>query len=52
VQVLEGAELLEPPNEAEAELLAILRGPPGSRLACQAEVRSGAGVLRIRPADG
>lgn len=52
VQVLAGGDLLEPPNEAEAELLSILRGPPGSRLACQAEVKPGPGVLRIRPADG
>jgi 2Fe-2S ferredoxin len=52
IHVLEGQELLEPPNEAEAELLSILRGPRGSRLACQAEVKSDPGVLRIRPADG
>jgi ferredoxin len=52
IQVLEGAELFEPPNEAETELLSILRGPRGSRLACQAEVRAVPGVIRIRPADG
>lgn len=49
--VMEGAELLEPPNAAETELLSILRGPPASRLACQAVVRPGPGVLKVRPVD-
>src|ERR1044071_3183520 len=48
VHVLAGGDLLEPPNEAEAELLSILHGPRGSRLACQAEVKAAPGLLRIR----
>ncbi len=48
VEVLAGAELLEPPEAEEQELLDLLRGPAGSRLACQARVRSGAGVVRLR----
>ena len=51
VDVLEGAELLEPPNDMEAELLGILRGPPKSRLACQAVVRATSGILKVRPVD-
>lgn len=51
VMVLEGEELLEPPNEAEAELLMILGGPEKSRLACQAVVRGVPGKLRVRPVD-
>ena len=39
IEVLGGGELLEPPNEEEADLLDLLRGPEGSRLACQARVR-------------
>ncbi|MGC4091301.1 MAG: 2Fe-2S iron-sulfur cluster-binding protein [Polyangiaceae bacterium] len=52
VQVLEGAELLEPPDPAEAELLSLLGGGPGHRLACQARVRGGAGVIRLRAVLG
>lgn len=51
VQVLEGSELLEPPNEMESELLGILRGPRDSRLACQAVVRAASGTLKVRPVD-
>lgn len=51
IVVLEGAALLEPPSEVEAELLQILRGPEDTRLACQAVVRAGAGILKIRPMD-
>jgi ferredoxin len=49
--VLEGSDLLEPPREEEEELLRVLRGPAGSRLACQAVVKSGPGTLRVRPMD-
>jgi ferredoxin len=49
IRVLEGAALLEPPNEAEADLLDLLDGPADSRLACQARVRPGPGKLRVRP---
>lgn len=49
IVVLEGAELFDPPDEAEADLLDLLDGPPHSRLACQARVRPGAGLIRVRP---
>jgi ferredoxin len=49
IQVLEGADLLEPPEGEEAELLRVLPAPPGSRLACQAVVRAASGVLRVKP---
>ena len=47
VEVLEGEELLEPPNEAERDLLPLLGGK--GRLACQARVRPNVpGVIRLR----
>jgi ferredoxin len=49
IEVVEGAALLEPPAEAEADLLDILGGPEGTRLACQARVRPGPGLLKIKP---
>ena len=52
VVVLEGAEHLEGPTPLEADLLRILRGPPGSRLACQTVVKPGPGKVRLRPIDG
>ncbi len=47
VEVLAGADLLDPPADDERQLLARL-GDPGLRLACQAVIRPGAGVLRLR----
>jgi 2Fe-2S ferredoxin len=49
VEIVEGMELLEAPNHQERYLLEILSGPPNLRLACQARVRAGAGVVRIKP---
>jgi ferredoxin len=49
IRILEGATLLEPPNEQEADLLDLLDGPADSRLACQAVVKAGPGFIRIRP---
>lgn len=49
IEVLAGEELLEPANEAERDLLDIISAPEHTRLACQAEVRPGPGVLRIKP---
>lgn len=49
VEILEGAEWLEPPDEDEQDLLDLLDGPENSRLACQARVKPGAGLLRLRP---
>jgi ferredoxin len=52
VDVLEGAELLEPPADDELDVLDIFGDDPAARrLACQARVRLGGGRLRVRPAD-
>ena len=48
IEVWEGEELLEAPNVSEAALLAILGDPPGVRLACQAKLGRGEGVIRLR----
>jgi ferredoxin len=48
VEVLAGRELLEPPRDDEAALLQLFDAPPSQRLACQAVVRSGPGLLRLR----
>ena len=48
VEVIEGAELLEPREAAEAELHALLGDPPSYRLACQAKVKGQDGVIRLR----
>lgn len=52
VEVLEGGELLEPPAAEERELLALLGGHGEHRLACQARVRPGPGVVRLRAVLG
>ena len=52
IVVEQGAELLDPIGEEEEELLDLLDGPPNSRLACQAKVKPGAGLIRIRPVNG
>jgi ferredoxin len=51
IEVLEGGDLLDPPDEAERDLLDIVGGPEGSRLACQAIVKPGSGLIRIRSLD-
>lgn len=48
IEILEGAELLAPPEEQEEELLDILGGEETTRLACQAKVKPGPGLIRIR----
>ena len=48
IEVVEGLEFFEPPEGAEAELHALLGDPPSVRLACQARIRSGDGVIRLR----
>ena len=52
IVVLEGGELLEAPNDEEEDLLDLLDGPEGSRLACQARVKAGPGLIRVRPIGG
>ena len=49
IEVLEGAELLEDPSTAERELLTLLRGGERDRLCCQARVKPGPGLVRVRP---
>lgn len=51
VLVLAGAELLAPPREDEVEVLAVFGDDPArTRLACQARVKPGPGIVRLRPA--
>jgi ferredoxin len=52
VDVLDGAELLEPPRGDELEVLDLFGDDPAHRrLACQARVRAGGGRLRVRVAE-
>lgn len=51
VQVLEGAELLEPPNPEELDLMDVVGGPEGSRFACQVQLKPGPGLIRLRSLD-
>lgn len=52
VEIVAGGDLLEPPAAAEQELLDIIGGPSGSRLACQAVVKRGPGLIQLRSVDG
>jgi 2Fe-2S ferredoxin len=47
-EVLAGAEHFFPPEPPEQELLDLLGGGDHSRLACQAEVRPGPGLIRLK----
>jgi 2Fe-2S ferredoxin len=51
VRVIEGAHLLEPPEEVEVELLELIEATPDSRLACQTVVRAEPGLVRIKPVN-
>jgi ferredoxin len=52
IDILEGADLLDPPRHDELEVLDLFGDDPArSRLACQARVRAGGGRLRLRAAD-
>ncbi len=49
VEVLAGADLLEPPAAPELEVLhKLVTETTGHRLACQAVVRPGQGIVRLR----
>ena len=48
VEVLAGIHLLEPAGAAEREVLDRLSAPANERLACQAVVGTGEGLVRIR----
>lgn len=52
IEVIQGAELLEPARNDELEVLDLFGDDPARcRLACQAHVRPGPGCLRVRAAD-
>jgi ferredoxin len=48
VEILTGAELLEPPLAEEIGVLRELGASASQRLACQAFVREGLGLVRLR----
>jgi ferredoxin len=53
IDVLEGADLLDPPLDEELDILdSFADDPTQRRLACQARVRAGSGRVRVRPARG
>ncbi|AGP40602.1 2Fe-2S iron-sulfur cluster-binding protein [Sorangium cellulosum] len=52
VEVVEGAQRLEPPARDELELLERLGAPPRLRLACQVVLRAGPGLVRLRVVRG
>ncbi len=49
IEVLEGQEYLEPPEDEEIDLLQMIGGPAHSRLACQVKLKAGAGMIKVRP---
>ncbi len=50
IDVLEGGDQLLPPEDEELDILDIFGDEPSSRrLACQAKLRPGLALLRIRP---
>jgi 2Fe-2S ferredoxin len=52
VDVIEGIDLLAPPADDELDVLDIFGDDPKKRrLTCQAQMRAGAGLIRIKPAD-
>ncbi|HTN92338.1 MAG TPA: 2Fe-2S iron-sulfur cluster-binding protein [Sorangium sp.] len=52
VEVVEGEQLLDPPARGEVDLLERLGAPPRLRLACQAVLRAGPGLVRLRAVTG
>ena len=52
IDVLEGAQLLEPPTDEELDVLDLFGDDPTRRrLACQVRFGGGEGRLRVRPVD-
>ena len=51
VDVLAGAELLEPPGHDEVEVLSLFGAAPTERLACQVIVKPGPGLVRLAHVD-
>lgn len=52
VEVVEGEQHLEPPAPGELDLLERLGAPSRLRLACQAVLRAGPGLVRLRGVIG
>ncbi|WP_437966156.1 2Fe-2S iron-sulfur cluster-binding protein [Sorangium sp. So ce260] len=52
VEVVEGEQHLEPPGRGELDLLERLGALPRLRLACQAVLRAGPGLVRLRGVIG
>jgi ferredoxin len=48
VEVLEGAALLQPPNDDELETLTAFDAPPSHRLACRSRFGASDGHVRLR----
>jgi 2Fe-2S ferredoxin len=48
VEVLDGMDLFEPPEPPEEDLLNLIGGRGTSRLACQAKLKAGSGLVRLR----
>src|SRR5258706_16458411 len=51
IEIIEGADLFEPRQVEEEDLLAIFGDPGHFRLACQATLRKTDGLVRLRIAD-
>jgi ferredoxin len=52
IDVVEGADLLEPPGYDELDVLDVFGDDPARRrLACQARLRAGPGRIRLRAVD-
>lgn len=51
VRVVEGVELLHPPNFDENDILQSMHEPPNVRLACSARFKAGPGVIRLQVVD-
>jgi 2Fe-2S ferredoxin len=52
IVILEGPDQLMPPEDEELDLLDIFGATPDKqRLACQAKMKKGLGVLRVRPVN-
>lgn len=49
IEVLEGEQMLQPPEQDERTLLELIDAPSNSRLACQVRISGGPGLIRIRP---
>jgi ferredoxin len=49
IEVVEGAEHLEPADADETDLLDMLGGAANTRLACQVRIKPGAGTIKVCP---